>query len=475
MSEYPQGRWHETFEFNVTFHAQLFDTIQLDLYDANILLPDRHVGRAEIRLRNLENMPETFTSYYEIWEKRLSSGASSKVGRTKTMATNVGAIQAKISYAYQKMEPTNTSGDLADMGNINHIKQMTNTVGQRGMTDEMLAAEFRRHLKHQRELHDITFRKYEEKPIQLENDGLDYPDESASDRDEEGLRNPLKLTRQTTASLRQNPPKRNGHPNGITPRGELSAIDRMSSMVSSWFGSGPQPSKSTSLSSSSSASSKPLEAHEPDPPPDSNAKELADTINVLSEEDDSLKTFPLLDTIGSWTVNKETNQVLRAIGRLLAAFVSCKEGCHELYTQFSTIIQGQGFELSNLQILTGFTILEKFYMELPRDRTWDVVEDLSEIELAAHFWKFSVASYGWKGLNFIGKGNGYISDAMRDHSDALSIIEYLSIPKEDLLAYEFRSAEAFRPSYFIARDRSTNSIVLCIRGTMVICPMTVEG
>lgn len=112
-------------------------------------------------------------------------------------------------------------------------------------------------------------------------------------------------------------------------------------------------------------------------------------------------------------------------------------------------------------------MLEKFYNDLPRDRTWDIVEDLSEIELAAHFWKFSVASYGWKGLNFIGKGNGYISDAMRQHSDALSIIEYLSIPKEDLLAYEFRSAQAFRPSYFIARDRSTNSIVLCIRGTMV--------
>lgn len=112
-------------------------------------------------------------------------------------------------------------------------------------------------------------------------------------------------------------------------------------------------------------------------------------------------------------------------------------------------------------------MLERFYMDLPRDRTWDVVEDLSEIELAAYFWKYSVASYGWKGLNFIGKGNGYFSDAMRDHSDVLSVVEYLSIPKEDVLAYEFRAAEAFRPSYFITRDRPTNSIVLCIRGTMV--------
>jgi alpha/beta superfamily hydrolase len=70
-------------------------------------------------------------------------------------------------------------------------------------------------------------------------------------------------------------------------------------------------------------------------------------------------------------------------------------------------------------------------------------------------------------LNFIGKGNGIFSDAMREHSDAKSIIEYLTIPKKDLLAYEFRSAEAFRPSYFIAKDRYTNSVVLSIRGTMV--------
>lgn len=66
----------------------------------------------------------------------------------------------------------------------------------------------------------------------------------------------------------------------------------------------------------------------------------------------------------------------------------------------------------------------------------------------------------------MGKGNGIIKDAMRKHSDALSIIEFLTLPKEDLLAYEFHTGEVFRPSYFIALDRATNSIVLSIRGTM---------
>jgi hypothetical protein len=88
--------------------------------------------------------------------------------------------------------------------------------------------------------------------------------------------------------------------------------------------------------------------------------------------------------------------------------------------------------------------------------------------MASYMWRYAMASYGWKGLNFIGKGNGIFSDAVRSQSDALSICEHLDIPKEDLLAYELRTSAAFRPSYYIARDRKLNAIVLSIRGTMVM-------
>ncbi len=112
-------------------------------------------------------------------------------------------------------------------------------------------------------------------------------------------------------------------------------------------------------------------------------------------------------------------------------------------------------------------MVEKFYADLPRDRTWDLVQDASEIEMSSYMWRYAMASYGWKGLNFIGKGNGIFSDAVREQSDALSICEHLNIDKQDLLAYELRTGAAFRPSYFIARDRKLNAIVLSIRGTMV--------
>ncbi|KAG2232972.1 hypothetical protein INT48_001035, partial [Thamnidium elegans] len=106
---------------------------------------------------------------------------------------------------------------------------------------------------------------------------------------------------------------------------------------------------------------------------------------------------------------------------------------------------------------------------LPRERTWDLVQDVAEIKMASYMWRYAMASYGWKGLNFIGKGNGIFSDAVRAQSDALSICEHLNIPKEDLLAYEFRTGAAFRPSYFIARDRKLNAISTFDTMTDLVC------
>jgi hypothetical protein len=67
----------------------------------------------------------------------------------------------------------------------------------------------------------------------------------------------------------------------------------------------------------------------------------------------------------------------------------------------------------------------------------------------------------------VGKGNGIMKDLIRWRSDHACAIDFLRIPKEDLLAYEFHASKVFHPSYYVALDRATNSIVLAIRGTMV--------
>ncbi|KAI8393336.1 uncharacterized protein BYT42DRAFT_550699 [Radiomyces spectabilis] len=455
ISEDAEGRWNESFELSVSFHAQLFDTIQLDIYDHFMVLSDKHVGRCEIRLSTLQHMPESYVSYYEVWEKKLCVGGSSNVPGKRTRITNCGALQAKITYRYRNAEKAPAA--IRETNEENHQprrladlpKPKSNELKSTNLVNEQqLAEEFKRHLRFQRERRSTSsrFQKFEEEYRKAKEplaDTMDYPDDSDTEdeQDDDDVR-PLTLTKQSAkANYDQSQRNKVTHPPEMKDAKERPKNRK--------FGSIFQGSKSSSMNTSRSVTQSPkLEAHEIDPLGTSN-ETVMNTLTTLSDDDQTLKAYPVLKAIGAWTMNKETNQVLHTVGKLLAAF-------------------GQGFELTNMQVLVGFNVLQKFYQEIPRERTWDVVEELSEIDLAAYFWKFSVASYGWKGLNFIGQGNGYITDAVRSHSDALSIIQYLSIPKDDLLAYEFRTAEAFRPSYFIAHDRHTNAIVLSIRGTMSV-------
>lgn len=77
-----------------------------------------------------------------------------------------------------------------------------------------------------------------------------------------------------------------------------------------------------------------------------------------------------------------------------------------------------------------------------------------------------MACYGWKGLNFAGKGNGILRDSIRNESDLKSVLEFLMIPRCDLLIFDLRKDEALQPSFFVCIDWYTQSIVLAIRGTM---------
>ncbi|KAI8992179.1 hypothetical protein BDF20DRAFT_848787 [Mycotypha africana] len=509
ISEYAEGAWNESFELKVTYHNQLFDTIQLDLYDSNIIFMDKHIGRSEIRIKHLEGMPEQFTSFYEVFEKKLSIGATSQVSRRTIMTSGVGAIQAEIVYQYrysnngnllkqQHRLQQNISFDLSEMNWLidQHRRALsanstmtTNSTGSsvdnvdvdakdtNDRKNSELIEEFNRHLDNQRNYDDIKFKKVEEQKTEEE----DYPDNSSSsgynssdepdnvkdrreccnngvtlngdmNKNDNNITNkrPVSLTYSvsrasstTTVKETWSSANNTSDPNQRNSRSDTNEEGGgIFKSVSSFFGfrgnnSNAEPKQQQQHLQSSSTTSSLYQ--------DYNSKKEV----IKDQNEDSLRSFPILDAIGSWTMAKETSQVLRAIGKLLVAF-------------------GQGFELSNFQILMGFHIVEKFYNDLPRkeERTWDLVDNLEEIEMASYMWRYAIASYGWKGLNFIGKGNGILSDAVRAQSDALSICEHLEIPKDDLLAYELRTGAAFRPSYFIARDRKLNAIVLSIRGTM---------
>lgn len=61
----PTGDWNEGFIFTVSYHAQLFNTVEFDLYDKPYKLwPSsmKHVGKAKLKLSSLAGRSEVFVT-----------------------------------------------------------------------------------------------------------------------------------------------------------------------------------------------------------------------------------------------------------------------------------------------------------------------------------------------------------------------------------------------------------------------------
>ncbi|KAK9765349.1 hypothetical protein K7432_006388 [Basidiobolus ranarum] len=297
-------------------------------------MPDKHIGRAEIPLTQLEGMPEQFHSYYELWDKRLSPSNSTSLNAWNMKSVNRGAIQVRINYRFQGI---------------------TNEAYDTNMKAESLELD--------RSIHNI-FRSKVESGLEEEHTDAELP----------------KVEEKESKS---------------------SPLDKEEYLFS-----------------------------------------LDEPVEEKSE-----KSFTFLFGLSKHLISDQTAQVLRGISKLSAAF-------------------GQGLVASNVEILAGLLILEKFYLTVADVKTKLYVQDLHDIEYPSYFYKYAMAAYGWRGLHFSGKKNGVVAGAIRKGSDVTSICQFLALPQEDLLGFEFRRGRIFQPSYFIALDRSTNSMVLSIRGTM---------
>lgn len=349
----PDGRWNETFEFRISFHAELFAILQLDLYETRFLIPDYHVGRVEIKLSLLRDVPSQFHSWFELWHKKHSYSRLSEVSRRSILSGNVGAIELLIEHGL--------NSDSADASRSMDRSSSSTTVN---------------------ELSGKSTGRTLERPAGLISE------------------------RQVTPVHHSRMPSDNR---------TLTATEakHLSESIEYFYKEEAEEEERAST------------------------PEFAQTLNM---------TF--LERIGGLVLSKETNTVLKSIQSLLVEF-------------------GQGLEIANGSLLSGILTLEKFYMNWETPRTGDVVRELSLIEIPRYFYKFAMAAYGWKGLNFFGKGSGIITDSVKKDSDRKCLLQFLSLPSENLLDCELARMEVFRPSYFIAIDMHTEALILTIRGTMV--------
>lgn len=89
-----------------------------------------------------------------------------------------------------------------------------------------------------------------------------------------------------------------------------------------------------------------------------------------------------------------------------------------------------------------------------------------DLELPRVMYKYTMATLGWRGLSFFGKGNGIISDSMKSEADLKAVMKFLNMAKSDLLIFELGESRIFRPNFFVAIDHGLSAVILSIRGTM---------
>ncbi|KAG2196409.1 hypothetical protein INT46_011027 [Mucor plumbeus] len=132
------GDWNEGFLFIVSYHAQLFNTIEFDLYDKphKHWPTTKHVGKAKLKISTLGGKTDVFVTFLPIYEYRskrlLPSDVQSTLLETdiidpiivskKTGDLNlIGSLQIRIRYHFQ--EPLSNSLPMPNKRLLDPIEQ----------------------------------------------------------------------------------------------------------------------------------------------------------------------------------------------------------------------------------------------------------------------------------------------------------------------------------------------------------------
>ncbi|KAJ2871649.1 hypothetical protein GGH93_004653 [Coemansia aciculifera] len=418
VAKTPTGNWNEGFELIVSYHMQLFGTVHLDVYSNNTLLPDTHIGRAEIKISMLDGFPEIFTSYYEIWDRKLAASTVPEQRQRQVLSKNLGALQVRVNYRFQKMEDPEPSiakvrgahiaGTVPNQL-VNQIAKNGDKVGAAELPIEELVAEFANEYNQYMEM----VRKCGHRAI--------VRNTLASD----GTKSAVGFTKVDDDAI----------PSDMRPPGTATLTTNSKSTIGTpgWF----------------------AEIFTGAPPPAPTASEEIErplgSLEGAAESSKAATERTLMQSLTSVFISPSTFMAIKSLDRLVGTF-------------------NQGVELSNTELLGGLLTLYKFYNEADIPGITDplrgqVVESVGELEQPGRYARFALASYGWRALYFFNRGITLMDGAKVD-SDVTSVLQYLNMAPEDLLGYEFRSSQLFCPSYFVSHDRQHGAVVLVVRGTM---------
>ncbi|KAJ1721281.1 hypothetical protein LPJ53_004177 [Coemansia erecta] len=456
VGKVPTGSWNEGFELIVSYHMQLFGTVHLDVYSSNILLPDTLIGRAEIKISLLGGFPEIFTSYYEIWDKKLAASTVPEQRQRQVVSKNLGALQVRVNYRFQKLEDPEPKiakvrgAHIAGTVPTQLVNQIASAEDPSSSVDipvEDLVAAFANEYNQYMEMvraatlwpHLRDTQQLQQQQQQKDDDagspavGFAKVDDDGAPTDRTGTLDGISAGDDTAKS--------GGRDSGSTSASSSGWFTDFFSSVTSTQAASADGDNAASAAAEAAGISKQAKGDS-----GSGSSTASGSAGKASASEKTL-----MQSLTSMFISPSTFMAFKSLDRLVGTF-------------------NQGVELSNTELLGGLLTLYKFYNEaeipgVTRPHKGQIVESVQDLEVPGRYAKFALASYGWRALYFFNRGITLMDGAKFD-SDVTSVLQYLNLAQEDLLGYEFRSSQLFCPSYFVAYDRQHASVVLVVRGTM---------
>ncbi|CEG63484.1 hypothetical protein RMATCC62417_00618 [Rhizopus microsporus] len=448
-SKHPNGNWNEGFLFTVSYHNQLFDTIELDLYDKRKKWRSktRHIGKAKLKIAQLKNRESVFITFLPMYEYHVKRYLPAHIqlphNFLKSHMPNMSMPKLKQYYNTKRNHTQPEEEDIIDDTFDLPPYQIHSSHSRHSMTPYIGSIQVRVRYSFQ---HPST---------QDEQEILDdfYSHQNVSSLFKRKNSSIYTGTDDYSSSSAQSDIIENYH-DAVEPN--LVLVDRP--VVE------PQNDSTVDLMFQKKLNQTNVDF----PKTDSENKrkddiEISDTASIKSHNfgdknfafkwinesfEEVALSHPSLDRMIGLVVSPQTRILLRAVVKMINAF-------------------GQGFKITILQLISSLSLLQNFYAEIPREPPAEKITDLKFLDEAYYFLGHAIIAYGWRGISYLGDYAKYLKDVMKTKSNKEAIVRYLKIPPEDLLGYEYglRKGAVFQPSYFVSYDQAHEAVVLGIRGT----------
>ncbi|KAI7892549.1 uncharacterized protein EV154DRAFT_462573 [Mucor mucedo] len=475
-SKHGNGNWNEGFLFTISYHNQLFDTIELDLYDKKKKWRSttKHIGKAKLKIAKLKDRDDVFITFLPMYEYHVKRYLPAHIQLPHTFLKSHMPNMSKFTqYGYNHFGGKKTAKSCHDNDSEDELYLDVPPV-------------YRQHSSHSKHsmtpfIGSIQVRvrySFQHPPEDPESDTLSplYFNHSKSNDNFSILTTSRKSSVYSSSSNASSHihQQQNEFHDAVEPK--LVVVDDLQQIINS-----PTTPKPKVLFKSESTVDLMfhqkldkgrrhinLEQYKVDfPKMDGENKkrdlDVSDTASIKSHNfgdknfafrwinesfEEVAISHPSLDRMIGMVVSPQTRILLRAVVKMFNAF-------------------GQGFKITILQLLASLSLLQTFYSEVPRSPLAEKITDLKFVDDSYYFLGHAIIAYGWRGISYLGDYAKYLKDVVKTKSNKEAIVRYLKIPQEDLLGYEYglRKGAVFQPSYFVSYDRGREAIVMGIRGT----------